>query len=511
MNLLYGRKETGKKQELADEFFAKLRLSLAQSEAFVHLTNAEFMLDNSIIDPNLEKLKREIVTTATKQSYWDELYPARWAILERSLMEFKERRHTVLEKNVLEDANKNMPLPIETSEELELFLRFHHEAGFILYFSDGNLKDFILLQPQWLVDALKSLITARKFCAKDQELCIYWFEFSNTGILKRDLIDAVWSASSPFHERKDLILEFMEKLGIIARPRQCAGHRNDDVEFYVAPCVLKQTVPDSLIMFNCGGCRSTTKLCFTTPSRIIPVQMFNKLLAECITKWPISKQNGQYLMFCGCGVFDLTDMHEIYVYLRDNVIQIWINTYSEFTELDRDLCLNVRDYITESLCQSVRGSCEIETYVACPESFLKETQCMWKVEYLSEKKEIRCSGHGRRHAVRTSEILKYWVPNITDNDIFTAAFLKQTPKEKQLSRMAQKIGKEFRSLGFELGMTRAELDHIDMDEKNRTPVDKITAMLSHWLKKSACDATFDELYRAMIKTDIDPNNVLTGL
>ncbi|XP_053391112.1 uncharacterized protein LOC123546758, partial [Mercenaria mercenaria] len=124
----------GKKQELADEFFAKHRLSLAQSEAFVHLTDAEFMLDNSIIDPNLEMLKREIVTTAAKQSYWDELYPARWAILERSLMEFKERGHTVLEKNILEDANKNMPLPIETSEELELFLRFHHEAGFILYF-----------------------------------------------------------------------------------------------------------------------------------------------------------------------------------------------------------------------------------------------------------------------------------------------------------------------------------------------------------------------------------------
>ncbi|XP_053407687.1 uncharacterized protein LOC128559584 [Mercenaria mercenaria] len=495
-----------KKQELVEDFFTNLRLNLVHSEAFMHL-NEEIAIDNSIIDPNVELLKKKIVEVATKQSYWGELYPARWTILERALMEFKKRGVKVLEKEIFEDTNKKLPLPIETDDELELFLRFHHDAGLILYFSDGKLKNYILLQPQWLVDALKCLITAKQFCIKDQDLCKSLLKFHETAILMEDLIDAVWNSDTPFHQHKGVIIEFMEKLGIIARP-QPVDESSIVEDFYIVPCVLKQSVPPKFLRYNYGDCRSTTKLCFTTPSRIIPVQVFNKLLAECVKKWPVSRERGKCLMFCGCAVFDVAELHKLYVFLKDNLIQTWINNYSHLhPEHDIDVCLNVRGFITDRLRQFVRDSRELEVYVVCPKASYNITDSMWKVDSLTQKEEVLCDGHGCPHPIRTSKLLKHWAARSTEQN----KDLEVVPTEKQLSRMAQRIGKECRALGRELGLTRAELDHIDMDEMNRTPVDKIAAMLGQWLKRKADSATFAELKRAMIQIGMEWEHVFACL
>ncbi|XP_053391258.1 roc-COR-CHAT protease-like [Mercenaria mercenaria] len=497
-----------KREEITDEFFTKLRETLAYSEAFEHLSGTTFAIDNSILDPNVEELRKTIVDIATKQSYWTELYPARWVVLERSLENFKRQGKKILPKRTLKLASENLHLPID-NEEFELFLRFHHETGYILYFSDEKLKDHIILEPQWLADALKCFITARQFCTKKADLCKMWLDFNNTAILKRDFIDAVWSRETLFQEHQDLILNFMERLDIIARPRQALNSGNTFEDFYFAPCFLKQTAPDLLLEIDEQECKSTSRLCFTTSSRIISVQLFNKLLAECITKWPISKQNDQYLIFCGCALFSVAKLHELYIYLRDSVIQIWIYKYSKKEpEPDSVVCSNVKDFITDSLNNGIRGSTELEMFVICQESPFKTTENMLKVDDLLREEEYKCNSHERRHVVSTSTLLKCWFPKHFEYQAdHSDAFLNRSPTEKELSRLAQRIGREYRSLGFELGLTRPQLDHIEMEERNRTPVDKITAMLSEWVKEKADVATFQELKRAMVAIGIEWNVV----
>ncbi|XP_053406953.1 uncharacterized protein LOC128559434 isoform X2 [Mercenaria mercenaria] len=498
-----------KKQELAGNFFTKLREVLVHSAAYDHLECENFTIDNSVKDPNVELLKQKIVEIATKQSYWNELYPSRWVLLEQSLMEFKKRGIQVLNRRILEETNKKLPVPIQSTSELDLFLRYHHETGFILYFSDENLKDYILLEPQWLVDALRSLITARQFCEKKASFFKTWLDFDSTALLKRELIDAVWEVGTPFHEHKDLILDYMEKLGIIARPR----HSLQCEDFYIAPCVLKQTVPDRLLEFSVGDCKSTSRLCFSTASKIMPVQVFHKLIADCITRWPISQHKSAYQIFCGCCMFDVDNLHMLYVYFRDSVIQIWITKYSKIEpEPDINVCIAVKEFVEQHLHNTLRGSCELETYVKCPHANIKLPDHWWKVDELSENKEVRCNSHDPRIVLTTSELMKYWDPQHADQmEVYPETFLKSIPNEKQLSQMAQRIGKEYRSLGLVLGLSEVKLDHLDMDEQRHAPADKITAMLNTWVKLKSPNATFGELKHAMSCTGLDWMNIFKGL
>ena len=91
------------------------------------------------------------------------------------------------------------------------------------------------------------------------------------------------------------------------------------------------------------------------------------------------------------------------------------------------------------------------------------------------------------------------------------AYMHTVPTEKQRSRIAQFIGKEYHSLAIELGLSQVMLDHIDMNEKVLTAQDKITAILNLWVKMKTNEATFEELKRAMARKGIDWMSIFSGI
>ncbi|KAL3854270.1 hypothetical protein ACJMK2_013544, partial [Sinanodonta woodiana] len=132
-----------------------------------------------------------------------------------------EREFCVIPRTLLEKFNEAEEVPIPT-EELGLFLKFQNDIGTILYFNIEVLKDKIVLVPQWMIDALKSLITAKKFVLKKAlAVADKWDMFNKSGTLSLELIDAIWTKENypDLHDNKEHILLLMEHLNIIARPR----------------------------------------------------------------------------------------------------------------------------------------------------------------------------------------------------------------------------------------------------------------------------------------------------
>ncbi|XP_060554331.1 probable serine/threonine-protein kinase roco4, partial [Ruditapes philippinarum] len=184
------------KEETISTFFYNLRRCLMDHEATFNLLKKCIPIDNSIKDDNIEELKRYIVEEAeqaskqaSKQEYWGELYPAKFITLERSIVKLKDKGEKILKKDQLFELNAKLPVPIKQEEGLDLFLRFHHDSGNILYFSEEELSQTIVLDPQWLIDAFKSLITARYFCSShDPTIFKEWIKFEESAILKETLI-----------------------------------------------------------------------------------------------------------------------------------------------------------------------------------------------------------------------------------------------------------------------------------------------------------------------------------
>ncbi|XP_053405051.1 uncharacterized protein LOC123522859 [Mercenaria mercenaria] len=208
------------KGNIVRKYFHELRASVLGKGTFCHIEgNEDFDMDNSIIDDKIERLRHTIFDIASKQSYWGEHIPAKWITLERKIVSEKDLGKKVLYKKQLRDLNGELLVSIETDEELELFLRFHHESGNILYFSEAQLSDSIVLDPQWLIDAFKSIITEKTFYKKNETIFKNWLEFEKSAKLTDVFVDMVWEKSE-FYEHKDLLLRYLQKLGFIVKPRQ---------------------------------------------------------------------------------------------------------------------------------------------------------------------------------------------------------------------------------------------------------------------------------------------------
>ncbi|KAL3888912.1 hypothetical protein ACJMK2_001272 [Sinanodonta woodiana] len=185
-----------------------------------HLIDNIAIDNNTESDPKLENLKRRIFELAKQQPHWGEEKPARWLPLEQAIMTMKASGIKVASLSLIEEINRSSSIKIEDRGELEVFLNFQHDIGTILYFKDDSLREKIILDPQWMIDAIKSLITDHRFIEQNPTVTKEWYSFNDNGKLTHELIDAIWTKKEKpdFHDNKEYLILVMEKLNIIARP-----------------------------------------------------------------------------------------------------------------------------------------------------------------------------------------------------------------------------------------------------------------------------------------------------
>ncbi|KAL3888572.1 hypothetical protein ACJMK2_000938, partial [Sinanodonta woodiana] len=253
-------------RERGQTYFEEIRYYLQDKPTAVHLVDEDFAIDNTIIDSKLEELKKKIVEVASQQPYWGEQIPTRWFLLEQQLMRLRDAGVKVVSRTNVENLNKEGTVRIEDSEELDLFLKYLHETGTVLYFSIEVLRDNILLDPKWMIDALKILINARPNLPNNpadnnteskipvasdahSDITQQWSDFEEKGKLTLELVDAIWTKENhpELHEHKEHILRIMEHLNILAKPRSFNENGEKVEDYFLTPCMLRQESPKAVI------------------------------------------------------------------------------------------------------------------------------------------------------------------------------------------------------------------------------------------------------------------------
>lgn len=90
---------------------------------------------------------------------------------------------------------------IDNESELERALSFLSTRGHIVWIDTGSLRDFIILNPQWLADVFTKFVSFNN-CFKN-------------GIVERSYVDSIWSEFS--NEKKEFLLGLLEKFEIVYR------------------------------------------------------------------------------------------------------------------------------------------------------------------------------------------------------------------------------------------------------------------------------------------------------
>ncbi|KAK3595401.1 hypothetical protein CHS0354_008835 [Potamilus streckersoni] len=507
------------RQEVCESVFNQLRYELQDKPTRFHLTDEDFAIDNTFLDPRLEDLKKKIVQLASQQPYWGEEVPARWLPLEQVLMKLKASGIKVIPYSLVECLNKAGAVQIETREELDLFLRFLHEMGTILFFNTDVLKEKIVLDPQWLIDALKSLITAEMFILKKPAIIDKWCEFKKKGKLTQELIDAIWTKDKnpDLHDNKEHILLLMEQLNIVAKTRSFSddGEEVKIENYFLVPCMLRQTMPKEVICPEPNPqMESTSVLCYVFKEKFLPPPIFHRILAACLACWPIAKRNSENMIFSGCSVFDLDPSHRLTLHFKEYVIFARIARMGiKDRTPNAKVCIKIREFITEKLSEIFGYLCQeldFELCIQCPRLSGDNLDGMVPVSILQENAELACHCHEDSHVITSNDLLRFWFKDgvcsggdTVDGSIscLPLYLLDHVPSEKHLSRLSLKIGKEFLQLGLELEVPWARIEQIQV-ESPHIPT-QCFRILQAWVQRNANQATFRYLEKAFRSVGID--------
>ena len=201
-------------KKLANELYGSLRNKPYRR----HLRNV-FVVDNTKSGrgsecPGVKHLREKLQTVAKQLPQMREPIPIRWLNYERKL----QAKRKLKERIDLHEAKRiaSEECNIVDDKEFRTVLNFLHDKRILIHFSDTPALDkLVVLNPQWLVDVFKMVITIPPYESEENEYEELWCKLQREGILEEKLLHHVWEKLSFDKETTENLLEIMEKFSLL--------------------------------------------------------------------------------------------------------------------------------------------------------------------------------------------------------------------------------------------------------------------------------------------------------
>ena len=237
----------------------------------------------------------------------------------------------------LKDVNKGLQNPL-TEKELELFLTFMHNAGYLLHFKDAGLKDMVILDPKLVIDAMKCFVTCRKF-SFDIWGRREWNQMVSKGKIEKSHIMKMWQKRNNrlFFDNKEFLFGVMEKLDLITSPKIYDKGYDVVTSFYMVPSMVKEVASDML--------RGNIVEVSFKFHEILPPAVFNRLVCSCLSLWPV--HDG--VLYDGYVELESGLNHLLVIRRQFKAIAISFLHIHSSDNIDMNLCRSVKQYIRQSI------------------------------------------------------------------------------------------------------------------------------------------------------------------
>ena len=219
----------------SEEIFGALR-----DKIYGSLLKDFFVVDNTKSGSNdecegVKNLRQAVLSVAAELPQMKVPIPLKWLRYEKVL--YLLMRNEGLAKISFEDARKiaSDECGIDGDENFRTALNFLQDQKVLINFGESReLERMVILNPQWLVDVLKEVITFKCFNHREKRVQGHWFDFENSGILERELLDHVWGRFTDDQETCESLIEIMEKFSLL-----CQWPSEGNTERYLVPSMLK--------------------------------------------------------------------------------------------------------------------------------------------------------------------------------------------------------------------------------------------------------------------------------
>ncbi|KAI8491802.1 hypothetical protein Bbelb_306070 [Branchiostoma belcheri] len=305
-----------------EDFFSKVKEHLKGKAISKHVYDRCFAIDNTKRDPEdpeLSDLRDAILKVARAQNHMGKSIPISWLELKSILMkmEKKGKKYCSLQDVIAATECSHVP-----EENVVIILSFFHLCGDILFFNNPELRNFVVLDPQWFVDVQKTIITIPKF--RDHEVKDKWEHLETTGELEDSLITHVWTKRQKelncdhkliYH--KDKLLKMMEQFDVVL---PCSTESEEAVgatskskpTTYFVPSLLT-TVKERAILYPSGtGCSKPIFVVFN--DKFFPVGVYHRLVIASMRRYNKRKPQNAY---ASCAKFVTSNPRQTFVITKE--------------------------------------------------------------------------------------------------------------------------------------------------------------------------------------------------
>ncbi|CAC5386289.1 unnamed protein product [Mytilus coruscus] len=342
-----------------------------------HNRGIYFLSNTQFLKRESRKLKEKISEVAKEMNFFAEELPTQWIQLENALGVLKDSKQNILSwQNLVELAQTTFI----KKEELLPFLTYQHKIGNIIFFAD--LKDYIILQPDWLVKCFRCQVCDNHPHKRNIEIVQLtdWHNLEKTGQLSDRIIDRLFEKEPDleFGKYKTHILNVMEKFDIIVKPQFIAANNDSSLiqNSYYMPCMItNQSTSLDIIQKSFKG----EKISFSSSPwlvlefKFLPLVYFNHILFYYITKYTVCEEtDGQKSLSRGKALVNLdkTGLRKLCICFSKNVIalQVWKLADVEFSRYDtilEELCRNIEELKTklrQSIYYDIKAKCRNGDY-----------------------------------------------------------------------------------------------------------------------------------------------------
>ena len=272
--------------ELANEIFGMLK-----GKPYGPQLADVFVVDNTKSGSQFEcrevaRLREVILTVAKELPHVNEVIPIKWLRYEKCLQSLKNKRHYCIS---LAQAKRlaSEECIINKDGEILTLLNFLHDLRLLIHFDDTpKLNDVVVLDPQWLIDVFKNVITVRPYHLEEKQYVDLWCKLEGEGILEEKLLTHVWSSLIPHKETCESLIAIMEKFSLLCPwPLQKGVSCSKQ---YLVPSMLKSHPPKAISDLIASAQIPSLFLKFETGQ--VPAGFFPRLVLEffqwCIDRFP---------------------------------------------------------------------------------------------------------------------------------------------------------------------------------------------------------------------------------
>ena len=178
------------------------------------INNTSLSANNSDC-PEVVRLRHEIITVAKELPFINETIPINWLKFEKALQAKKEVGNKRISLESTKDIAKN-DCNIVDEKEFETLMNFLHDIRSVIHYEDTvQLNKLVVLDPQWLVDVFKKVITVKPYDPQEKEFLHLWRKLESKGVLNEKLMAHVWGPLFEDKETLESLIGIMERFSLL--------------------------------------------------------------------------------------------------------------------------------------------------------------------------------------------------------------------------------------------------------------------------------------------------------